>query len=103
MVCISGFAATVYASASPLFGDMAGTDLKVIAPAATEILGPDVHRLATLPTNAKSDRELLQVWLKSHADGSPHTVRVYRRVGERFIAVLAARSSDLRKATVEDV
>jgi integrase/recombinase XerD len=82
---------------------MVGTDLKVIAPAATEILGPDVHRLATLHTNAKSDRELLQVWLKSHADGSPHTVRVYRRVGERFIAVLAAGGSDLRKATVEDV
>jgi Phage integrase, N-terminal SAM-like domain len=82
---------------------MVGTDLKVISPAATEILGPDVHRLATLHTNAKTDRELLRVWLKSHADGSPHTVRAYRRVGERFIAVLAARGSDLRKATVEDV
>jgi site-specific recombinase XerD len=82
---------------------MAGTDLKIVTPAATEILGPDVHRLATLQTNAKTDRELLRVWLKSHADGSPHTVRIYRRVGERFIAVLAAGGGDLRKATVEDV
>jgi hypothetical protein len=58
-------------------------DLKVIVSAATEVLGPDVHRLATLHTNAKTDAELLRVWFKSHADGSPHTVRVYRRVGAR--------------------
>jgi integrase/recombinase XerD len=82
---------------------MTGTDLKVIAPAATEILGPDVHRLATIHTNAKTDRELLEVWLKSHADGSPHTLRVYRRVGERFLAALAIVGADLRRATVEDV
>jgi hypothetical protein len=30
-----------------------------------------------LHTNAKSDRELLAVWIKSHRDGSPHTVRIY--------------------------
>jgi hypothetical protein len=66
-------------------------------------LGANVHRLAKLHTNAKSDRELLQVWLNSHADASPHTVRVHQRVGGRFIAVLAAGGSDLRKATVEDV
>jgi len=43
-----------------------------------EILGPDVHRLATLHINARSDHELLaDWWLKSHADGSPNTVRAY--------------------------
>jgi integrase/recombinase XerD len=79
------------------------TDLKVVSPAQTEVLGPDVNRLATLHTNARTDRELLKVWLKSHKDGSPHTVRAYSRVGERFIAALAAVGADLRKATVEDV
>ena len=32
---------------------MTGTDLKVITPAASDVLGPDVDRLATLHTNAK--------------------------------------------------
>jgi site-specific recombinase XerD len=82
---------------------MVGTDLKIITPAATEVLGPDVDRLATLHTNAKTDRELLKVWLKSHRDGSAHTVRVYSRVGERFLAALAAAGPGLRTATVEDV
>jgi site-specific recombinase XerD len=82
---------------------MTGTELKIIAPAATEVLGPDVDRLATLHTNAKTDRELLNVWLKSHRDGSPHTVRVYQRVGGRFLSALGAAGADLRRATVEDV
>ena len=82
---------------------MTGTELEIITPAATEVLGPDVHRLATLHTNAKTDAELLKVWLKSHQDGSPHTIRVYQRVGERFLSALAAAGSGLRKATVEDV
>jgi integrase/recombinase XerD len=82
---------------------MIGTDLKVVSPAQTEVLGPDINRLATLHTNARTDRELLKVWLKRHADGSPHTVRAYARVGARFIAALAAAGADLRKATVEDV
>lgn len=74
---------------------MTGTDLKIIRPAAAEVLGPDVHpvtartgepfpfsrHLATLHTNTRTDTEMLEVWLKSHADGSPHTVRVYARVG----------------------
>jgi integrase/recombinase XerD len=80
-----------------------GTDLKVITPAATEVLGPDVHRLATLHTNAKTDSELLKVWLKSHAHGSLHTVAVYSRIGERFLDAMKAAGSDLRRATVEDV
>jgi site-specific recombinase XerD len=82
---------------------MTGTDLKIITPAATEVLGPDVDRLATLHTNAKTDRELLKVWLKSHRDGSAHTVRVYSRVGERFLGALAAAGTGLRTATVENV
>jgi hypothetical protein len=80
-----------------------GTDLKVIKPAALEVLGPDVNRVATLHTNARNDRELRKVWLKSHADGSPHAVPAYSRVGKRFIAALTAAGADLRKATVEDV
>jgi site-specific recombinase XerD len=80
-----------------------GTELKVITPAASEVLGPDVDRLATLHTNAKTDRELLKVWLKSHRDGSAHTVRVYTRVGERFLSALAAAGAGLRTATVEHV
>jgi integrase len=82
---------------------MTGTELKIITPAATEVLGPEVDRLATLHTNARTDTELLKVWLKSHADGSPHTIRVYARVGERFLAALAVAGVDLRKARVEDV
>jgi len=82
---------------------MVGTDPKVITPEATEVLGPDVHRLATLHTNARTDDELLKVWLKSHAGGSPHTVRAYARVGARFLEALAAAGGDLRRATVEDV
>jgi integrase/recombinase XerD len=46
---------------------------------------------------------LVKVWLKSHRDGSPHTVRVYARVGARFLAALSAGGTELRKATVEDV
>src|SRR5262245_34702086 len=73
---------------------MIGTELKIISPAEIEVLG---H------SNARTDTELLEVWLKSHRDGSLHTVRVYRRVGERFLGELAAASASLRKATVEDV
>jgi integrase/recombinase XerD len=82
---------------------MTGIELEIVTPAASKILGPEVDRLATLHTNARTDRELLAVWLKSHADGSPHTIRVYQRVGERFLGALAAAGSSLRQATVEDV
>ena len=50
-----------------------------------------MDRFASLHTRAQTDQELLKVWLKSHADGSPHTV------------VLAAAGGDLRMAMVEDV
>jgi site-specific recombinase XerD len=82
---------------------MTGTDLKIVTPEATEVLGPDVNRLATLHTNAKTDAELVKVWLKSHADGSAHTRRAYARVGARFVAALRAAGAGLRSATVEDV
>ena len=68
---------------------MTGTELKIVTPAETEILGPDVDRLPTSHTNARTDRELLEV-CKSNRDGSAHTVRVYARVGERFVAALGS-------------
>jgi hypothetical protein len=74
-----------------------------VTPAATEIHGPEVDRLTTLHTNARTDRELLAVWIKSHADGSPRTIRASRRVGQRFLGALATAGSGLRQATVEDV
>ena len=57
---------------------IAGTAFKVMTPAEGEILGPYVDRLPTLHTKACNDRELLEVWLKSHRDGSAHTARVTR-------------------------
>jgi hypothetical protein len=32
-----------------------GTELEIVTPAATEILGPEVDRLATLRTNARTE------------------------------------------------
>jgi hypothetical protein len=47
-----------------------GTELEIVIPAATEILGPEVDRLATLHTNARTDRELLAVYSAVGAHGS---------------------------------
>ena len=82
---------------------MSGTELKIVLPAETEVLGPEVDRLPTLHTNARTDADLLTVWLKSHADGSAHTRRAYQRVGARFLEALHDAGGDLRRATVEDV
>src|SRR5262245_12441339 len=82
---------------------MTGTDLKIVAPAALDVLGPGVDLAPTLRTNAKTDRELLEVWLKSHRDGSAHTVRAYRRIGARFLEALDGEGADLRTAAVENV
>src|SRR6476646_4768622 len=82
---------------------MTGTELKIVLPAQTEVLGPEVDRLHTLYTNARTDADLLTVWLKSHAVGSAHTRRAYQRVGARFLEALHAAGADLRRATVEDV
>ena len=83
--------------------EMTGTELEIITPGAHAILGAEVDRAPALRTTAGSDEEMLAVWLKSHQDGSAHTLRVYTRVGRRFIEALAARNTDLRHATVEDV
>ena len=48
---------------------MTGTDLEIIPPARSEIAGADAERLPTLHTKAKSDADLVAVWIKSHADG----------------------------------
>jgi hypothetical protein len=58
---------------------MIGTELQIITPAAGEVLGPDVHRRATLHTNAKTDGELLKVW------------RLFRRCGARRMALRSGR------------
>jgi hypothetical protein len=76
---------------------MTGTELKIVLPAETEVLGPEVDRLPTLHTNARTDADLLTVWLKSHADGSAHTQRAYQRVGARFLEALHAAGADLRR------
>jgi integrase/recombinase XerD len=82
---------------------MTGTELEIILPAHAEILGADAERLPSVHTNARTDFELLSVWLKSHADGSRHTLRAYDRIGRRFLESLAAAGTNLRRATVDDV
>src|SRR5262249_31152290 len=74
-----------------------------LTPAASEVLSPDIDRLATLHTNARNDRELLRVGWRSHGDGSGHTVLAYERIRGRFLTALAGAGSNLRSATVEDV
>lgn len=49
------------------------------------------------------DSELIAVWLKSHADGSRHTLRAYERIGQRFVAAIEAAGTGLRRATIDDV
>jgi len=80
---------------------MVPTELTTVTPAS--VLGPGVALLATPQTGAKTDGELLDIWLRSHVDGSVHTLRAYQRVGERFLAALHGSGADLRSATVEHV
>jgi integrase/recombinase XerD len=82
---------------------MTGTELEIIPPAHTEIAGSTAERLPEVHTNATTDLDLLAVWLKSHADGSPHTLRAYERIGRRFVEALMAAGTSLKRATVEDV
>ncbi len=80
--------------------------MQIVSPAELEVFGPEtpgIERLAGLGTNARDDKELMEVWLKSHQDGSPHTLTLYRRIGERFLAALVVAGVGLRNATVEDV
>lgn len=80
-----------------------GTELTIIAPAVTEIAGGEAERLPSLHTTAAQDCELVEVWLKSHADGSRHTLRAYRRIGTAFVAALEATGADLRRAGIDHV
>ena len=82
---------------------MTGTELEIIPPLRTEIAGSAAERLPEVHTNASTDLDLLAVWLKSHADGSRHTLRAYGRIGRRFVEALAAAGSNLKRASVEDV
>jgi integrase/recombinase XerD len=79
---------------------MAETEPAAVTPA---FAGSAVALLAIPQTKAKTDRDLLEVWLKTHVDGSDHTARLYRRVGERFLAALHSDGVDLRSTTVEHV
>jgi integrase/recombinase XerD len=80
-----------------------GTDLEIIPPERSQIAGAEAERLPTLHTAASTDRELLEVWLKSHADGSAHTRRAYTRIGGRFVDALAQAETGLRRATVDEI
>jgi integrase/recombinase XerD len=82
---------------------MTGTELEIIPPATLEIAGSTAERRPEVHTNARTDLDLLAVWLKAHADGSAHTRRAYERIGGRFVEALAAAGSNLKRATVEDV
>jgi integrase/recombinase XerD len=82
---------------------MTGPSSRLFPPDHAEILGADAERLPSVHTNARTDLELLAVWLKSHADGSRHTLRAYERIGRCFLEALAAGGVHLRRATVDDV
>ena len=82
---------------------MTGTELQILTPGTPEVLGPEVELAPMLHTNARTDDELLQVFLKVHRDGSAHTVRAYDRIGRRFIETLHAAGADLRRAKLDDV
>lgn len=81
---------------------MTDTDFQIGAPRRSDIIG-NVEHLPQLHTTAKKDDELIAVWLRSHADGSRHTLRAYERIGHRFIGVIATAGADLRRATIDDV
>lgn len=82
---------------------MTGTELQILNPGTPEVLGPEVELAPTLHTNARTDDELLEVFLKLHRDGSAHTVRAYDRIGRCFIETLRAAGTDLRRAKLDDV
>ncbi len=60
---------------------MTGTELEIIPPVHGVITGSTAERLPEVQTNASTDCDLLAVWMKSHTDGSPHTLRAYGRIG----------------------
>ncbi len=82
---------------------MTGTELQIFPPIRAEITGSTAERLPEVHSNARTDLELLAVWLKSHADSSRHTLRAYERIGRRFVEGLADVGTSLKQANVEDV
>ena len=70
---------------------------------SVQIAGSDAERQPSLQTTARTDLELLAVWLKSHVDGSPHTRWAYERIGRMFVEASARSGSDLRRATIDHV
>jgi integrase/recombinase XerD len=80
-----------------------GTDLEIQTPDRAEIAGADAVRLPTLRTTAATDLDLIEVWLKSHADGSAHTLRAYRRIGAAFVKALGNAGCNIRRATIDHV
>ena len=77
---------------------MTGTDLIIDD---TEPHG-DIS-VQSIRTSANTDQELLEVWLKSHRDGSRHTRIMYARIGARFLEALRAAGTDLRHANIDHV
>jgi site-specific recombinase XerD len=73
------------------------TEIEVLGPA------PAIERLASFGTNARDDNEMMEFWLHSHRDGSAHTQKLYRRIGERFLASLVIAGVSMRTAKLEDV
>ena len=82
---------------------MTGTELQIIPPTQPSIADGAAERLPAIHTNARTDRDLVAVWLKAHVDSSAHTRRAYDRIGHRFITALAAGGVTLRSATLDDV
>ncbi|PPC85835.1 MAG: integrase [Hyphomicrobium sp.] len=82
---------------------MMGTDLQVIHPTRSQIEGGNAERMPSLQTSANTDLDLLAVWIKVHADGSPHTRRAYGRIGRRFVDALGRAGRGMKRATVDDV
>jgi hypothetical protein len=69
----------------------------------SEITGADAVRLPTLRTTAETDLDLLEVWLKSHAGSSAHTLRAYRRIATVFVKALGNAGCNIRGATIDHV
>ncbi len=82
---------------------MIGTDLEIIPPVEPQVTAAQVERLPSIWTTSNTDGELVEVWLRSHADGSRHTLRTYSRIGHRFVDALARAGTDLRHATIDHI
>ena len=83
---------------------MMGTEFQVIPPVETSIAHNAAERLPEIHTDARTDVDLVTVWLKSHAGGSAHTRRAYDHAIENgaSIALVSATlgHSDLKVTSV---